>query len=149
VTERLRQILADGLEAKVRRQYERIVEAMLRDLAYLAHTADPVFLRARDRGWTAERVQVVLAINAFHRTIMGPLEAAFGVELKVGLGRSLPIVYGRTLQIDTKRGAPTRKALAAYHRLLDELGFSAAWLSMTRVSDVLFSMGHDEEPQVE
>jgi hypothetical protein len=149
VTESLRQILTDGLEAKVKRQYDRLLDAMLRELSYLESTVAPVLSRATSQGWTTERIQTVLAINAFHRIIIGPLEAAFGVELRTGLGRAIPIVYGQTLRIDAEEGAATRRALAVYHRLLEKRGLDPSWLSMTRVSDVLFSMRGDEEWQLE
>ena len=145
MSEVLRQILTQGLESKVRLQYARILDAMSRDFTYLREKQDNRWGLAQAQGWNAERIEVILALNAFHRVVIGPLEAAYSIRHESGLGMKIPIVFGATLVIDRESGSPVRKALAAYQNLLTKHHVRARWLTMVRVSDILYSMSGDED----
>lgn len=142
---RLRRMLTTGLEAPTRQRFDRLLDALLRDLHYQSERENNAVGAAAARGWTRERVEVVLVLNAFHRIVIGPLEAAYTTSTKLGLGTKVPIRFGSTLRIDSQGGQPVRRAIREYHLLLVRRGLLFPYLNMTRVSDILYAMGSEDD----
>lgn len=66
MSDRIAELLADGLDWEVKRHFARAYEAMWRDLDYLAGAGERRIDELADRGWSRSRLRAVIVLNAFY-----------------------------------------------------------------------------------
>lgn len=144
MSEVLRRILSKDLHYKVRSVFERSCDAMLRELVYLQERNDRRLGMALGAGWSLERVKTLIVLNSFHRLVLGPLEAAYLMGTRSGLGGKVPIRYGDSFTVGFDEGAGVREALYAFEGIVKGKGIRTYWLNVPRLSDLLFALGQND-----
>jgi hypothetical protein len=133
----------NALDVRVRQSITRRVDAMMRELAFLADRKDKALAFIRRRGWSDERLQFVFVLNSIYQQVLGPLQAVArgGPE---GLGRTIPVRYGSTsFDRDTTRNAQV--AMRDFLAMLAELQLPQTWLQSNTCGDIVFCISKLEE----
>jgi hypothetical protein len=131
----------------VRGHYERTYQAMWRDLARLQRLEHRELSAVTAAGWSIERVQVIAVLNAFSRTVLGPLAACFGRNGGHALGHTTTVAYAGQWRVNDVTAAPYRKMLDEFARLSAACNVREPWLHASRVDDLLFAIARAEQPE--
>jgi hypothetical protein len=117
-------------------------DAMLRELAYLRERRDARVQFVSTKGWSVEKLAVLLWCNSFYQLVMGPLESSLRVSM-LSLGIDVPISHGSE-HFDSRRAAGTKQAVTAFAEVIGRLGFQKRWLCKNTTGDVLFFLDRHE-----
>jgi hypothetical protein len=140
-------ILQQGLDPEIAERFRRTRESAQRELAYLLGKRGHLARRVLASVWSATRLEIVVVLSAFYRTVLGPLSAAYEGDFGTALARSTPVAYGNTILIDNDHGRAVRNALGVFELLIMEFGIRSHWLNAGSVSDLLFTIGRDLEQE--
>jgi hypothetical protein len=128
--------LASRLDPELGRELRDRNEALLRGLRFLDATKSEHLKLITSRGYTRERLEVILFLAAFHHTIIGPLTASTR-PTPIGLGSKTPVRHGGST-FDSMT-AKRRKAMATdFATLLRSLEIRPAWIHVLAADDIVF-----------
>ncbi len=116
----------------------RRVEAMERELAFLANRQDPNLLFIKGRGWTDEQLQLLFFMNSVYQHVLGPIQAAARGGPQ-GLGGEIPVRHGKIV-FGRAIASRVKFAMRDYLSLLDELKFQKNWLHANTCGDAVFAV---------
>lgn len=135
-------VLAEGIDKKVRDSMLRRYEAMERELTYLAGKDDRNLSFIRARNWTDDRLLVLFVLNCFYQQVVGPLQSsARGGVAK--LGTDIPIKHGSMIY-DGARSKKINSAVNDFFKLSFGLKYERAWMTKNTASDVVFYVARFE-----
>lgn len=126
------------MEARVRRDIERRIELMERELAFLAEREDQNLAFIKKRGWSDERLQVLFLFNSIYQKVLGPLQAA-AKEGPEGLGSSVPVKHGTSIFSRQTTGT-VRIALKDFLAMIDDLQLHRSWLHENTCGDAVYQI---------
>ena len=149
MSQKLAATLGNPLDWEVRQHFVRAYEALWRELDFALERRKSGVMRLASRGWTPGRLRVVTVLNAFTRTVLGPLAAAMDRKAGVELGLSRPIRYGRVVTISSETSAPVRKAIAAFDAICIRSSIRSPWLYANRVDDIVYLMNRSTDGEAQ
>ena len=131
-----------SLDPRVRRGVSRRIDAMERELAFLAEREDDNLKLIRSRGWSDERLQVLFVLNSVYQQVLGPMQAAArgGPE---GLGNTIPVRHG-TASFSRKTAESVQVAMKDFLMMVDTLKLQRSWLHSNTCGDVVFAVSSFE-----
>jgi len=133
-------ILTKGLAHEVRQQIVRRVEDMCPHLTFLKQKQDPNWKYVRGKGWSRSHLEVVCCLNAFYQVVLGPLASSARGDVPLGLGETVPILYGEDLRFDRTRSRTVRQAYDAFLRMMSEFDVQREYLTASYADDVVFQI---------
>ncbi|QIM50781.1 hypothetical protein [Hydrogenophaga crocea] len=131
-----------SLDARVRRGVLRRIDAMERELAFLAGREDENVSFIRRRGWSDERLQVLFVLNSVYQQVLGPIQAAAKAGPE-GLGSTIPVRHG-TATFSRKTAGNVQVALKDFLVMVDMLKLQQSWLHSNTCGDVVFAVASFE-----
>jgi hypothetical protein len=135
--------LAANLDWRVRRQLDRRMDLLMRELIYRYDPArrrnDDRILYLQTHEWPLERMRVVCVLNTFYQIVLAPLaSAAHGTE--IGLGREIPIQYGSMLTVNSEWSREIEDARSAFLAMADSFDIPEFVLMANRADDIVFRL---------
>jgi len=131
-------LLSKRLDWKVRENFVAAYEAMWRDLDYQIRERKSPTLKLMATGWKKDRLRTIAVLNAFNRTVLGPLAAAAGRTKGTELGLSRPIHYGTEITISADANSDIRAALADFEEIRKALKIPPKCLHVSRMADMVY-----------
>ncbi len=135
------------LDGPVRRGVLRRIDAMERELSFLATKDDHRVFALRRMGWGEERLQLLFALNSIYQHVLGPLQGASrgGPE---GLGKSVVIRHG-SASFSSQTSGAALSALKDFNAMVESLGFERDLLNLNTCEDIVFRLysGRDESSE--
>lgn len=131
-----------SLDARVRRGVLRRIDAMERELAFLAERGDDNVNLIRRRGWSDERLQVLFVLNSVYQQVLGPLQAA-AKEGPEGLGSTIPVRHGKA-SFSRKTAGSVQVAMKEFLVMVNTLELQRSWLHSNTCGDVVFAVASFE-----
>jgi hypothetical protein len=131
-----------SLDPRVRRGVLRRIDAMERELAFLAEREDDNVKFIRSRGWSDERLQVLFVLNSVYQQVLGPIQAA-AKEGPEGLGSTIPVRHG-TASFSRKTAGSVQIAMKDFLVMVDALKLQRRWLHSNTCGDVVFAVASFE-----
>ena len=131
-----------SLDPRVRRGVLRRIDAMERELAFLAEREDDNVKFIRSRGWSDERLQVLFVLNSVYQQVLGPIQAA-AKEGPEGLGSTIPVRHG-TASFSRKTAGSVQVAMKDVRAMVDTLRLQRSWLHPNTCGDVVFAIASFE-----
>jgi hypothetical protein len=116
----------------------RRIDAMERELTFLAEREDDNLSFIRRRGWSDERLQVLFVLNSVYQQVLGPIQAA-AKEGPEGLGSTIPIRHG-TASFSRKTAGKVQVAMKEFLVMVDTLKLQRRWLHSNTCGDVVFAV---------
>ena len=134
------------LDGAVRQSVMRRIEAMERELKFLADREDENLAFIRRHHWSNERLQLVFLLNSVYQQVLGPAQAAArgGPE---GLGSEIPVRYGNT-SFDRLARARAGSAMRDFQAMVLKLSLLPDWLYCNTCGDVVFNIASFERHRV-
>jgi hypothetical protein len=132
--------LTKGLDRPIRLTIERRVEAMMRQIGYLAEVSDERLGFLQQRGWTHDRLAALCTLNSFYQIVVGPLASSARGETRIGLGDRLPIEYGDEIRFDSKRSAEMRALHIGFMDLVAATRLPFNFLHANHADDLIFTL---------
>ena len=131
-----------SMDSRVRRGVQRRIDAMERELAFLAEREDDNVRLLRRRGWSDERLQVLFVLNSVYQQVLGPFQAAAkgGPE---GLGGAIPIRHG-SASFGREMAGRVQVAMKDFLAMMDALELQRSWLHANTCGDVVFAVASFE-----
>lgn len=131
-----------SLDPRVRRGVLRRIDAMERELAFLAEREDDNVNFIRRRGWSDERLQVLFVLNSVYQQLLGPIQAA-AKEGPEGLGSTIPVRHGKA-SFSRKTAGSVQLAMKDFLVMVDTLKLQRSWLHSNTCGDVVFAVASFE-----
>jgi hypothetical protein len=90
---------------------------------------------------------MLAVLNAFARTVLGPLASAMDRQTGCALGISVPIQYGAVIRIDSETTKPVRLAILQFEKICLQRRIRQRWLHTTRMSELVYLINrqYDED----
>lgn len=129
-------LLVEDLEREERDAVARRVEMMESELKYLQEAKPKEIAVAMERGWTANKFQVVFCLNSFYQRILAPLWAS--AQAPSVIGSRIPIRYGKSIIFDAKRNAAINKMGMRFLKLCASFQITQQMLEAQRTSDLIW-----------
>jgi len=123
------------LDPAVRRSVHRRFDAMIRELKYLQANRADELTYLNEKGWTEQRLKVLLVLNSVYQLAIGPLHAS--ARSTVGLGLTIPISHGTDL-FDRSKAREVNEMVAAYKSFVEALSIKADWLTKNTAGDLVY-----------
>lgn len=134
--------LLGPMEARVRRDVERRIELMERELAFLVDREDQNVAFIRRRGWCDERLQVLFLLNSVYQKVLGPLQAA-AKEGPEGLGSTVPVKHGSSVFSRQTTGT-VQLAMKDFLAMVEGLQLHRSWLHANTCGDAIYEIASYE-----
>lgn len=136
VAERITGVLLRSLDSRVRLGVIRRVQAMERELNFLASRDDQNVIDIRRHGWSDDRLHVFFVLNSVYQQVLGPMQAAArgGPD---GLGISIPLLHGKTT-FDSRTAKSVNAAMKDFNALVGVLKVQRNWLYANTCRDAVF-----------
>ncbi len=131
-----------SLDTRVRNGVLRRIDAMVRELAFLADREDDNVNFIRRRGWSDERLQLIFVLNSIYQHVLGPMQAA-AKQGPEGLGSSIPVRHG-TASFSKKTAGSVQFAMKDFLMMVDTLNLQRSWLHSNTCGDVVFAVASFE-----
>jgi len=126
------------MDGRVRRGVLRRIDAMERELVFLADREDENVKFIRRRGWSDERLQLLFVLNSVYQQVLGPVQAA-AKEGPEGLGSTIPVRHG-TASFSRATAGTVRVAMKDFLAMVDALKLQRSWLHSNTCGDVVFAI---------
>jgi hypothetical protein len=149
MSQKLATTLGHPLDWKVRQHFVRAYEALWRELDFALERRKSGVMRLVSKGWTPGRLRVVAVLNAFTRTVLGPLATAMDRKTGVELGLSRPIRYGRIVTISRETNIPVMNAIAAFDAICIQRSILLPWLYASRMDDIVYRMNRSSDGETQ
>lgn len=130
------------MDARVRRGVLRRIDAMERELTFLAEREDDNVKFIRRRGWSDERLQVLFVLNSVYQQVLGPVQAA-AKEGPAGLGSTIPVRHG-TASFSRETAGSVLAAMKDFLAMVDALKLQRSWLHSNTCGDVVYAIASFE-----
>lgn len=140
MSEKLANNLKQDLHWQVRQQFEACYQAMNRELDFEISTQRRYVDSLTQAGWQPEKLRVVIILNCFNRVVLGPLTAVCDRDGRRPLGNSISIQYGEFVTVNAVTIEPIKTAIDNFFKISRMLGVMPAWLSASKLSDLLYQM---------
>lgn len=131
---RVLEILERGLDHEIGRSLRTASDNLRRQLRFLHDTKKPQLATVSKRGYSHERLSVILDLAAFFHIVVAPL-AASGRDTTSGLVTKLPVLHGSNV-FDKESSHRSRAMEVAFYRVLGRLHIRTSWLSILNADDI-------------
>jgi hypothetical protein len=140
--EQIARPLLARMDNRVRQGVQRRLEAMERELAFLAERQEPNVSFIARKGWSIDRLQLVFLLNSVYQNLLGPLQAAArgGPD---GLGSKIPVRHGKTI-FNRATASSVQMAMRDFFEMVDALHLPRAWLQLNTCGDLVFAIATHE-----
>lgn len=133
-------LLVGKMEREVKNQCERRYEALVRQYNYLVEKQNEHLMFTYSNGWFSERYKALFAFNSFYQIVLGPLASSSRGVSEIGIGSTIPIIYGSVIKFYEARNRKINKAYIDFNVLIYESGMDEWWLNLNQASDIVFQI---------
>lgn len=130
--------LLAAMNGRVRAAVVRRIEAMERELEFLAQKEDVRLLAIRTHGWSDDRLRVIFALNSVYQQVLGPLQAVARGGPQ-GLGGEVPIRHG-SFAFSASTTVRIQQSMRAFEAVASELRIPQSWLHANTCGDVVYAI---------
>lgn len=130
------QLLLQPMNLVARQAVSRRFDAMSRELTFLAKKESEDLKLILERGWSADKLQVLFALNSTYQLVLGPQEAASRTSPEV-FGPDGIIVHG-SFVVDAAFRQRTRSAVEAFHALCSTASIRIDLLYLATCRDIVY-----------
>lgn len=135
--------LCQYLEFDLKILIEKRYSAFERQLKYLKTQNKNYLIILYSNSWTDERLKVIFALNSFYQLVLGPLSSSALNISNTGLGRDIPIKYGKSITFNQARNRQIIKAEERFNSIIAELNIPHFVLGMNSANDIIYNIWKD------
>lgn len=132
--------LTKQMDWEVKEQVYHRYEALVRQYEYLVERQNEHLLFTFKNGWFADKYKGLFALNSFYQIVIGPLASSTRGVSKIGIGSSIPIIYGKSVRFNARRNSVINKTYLDYISLVNGVGFKEWWLNSNQASDAVYQI---------
>lgn len=136
-------ILTKDMDWEIKEQCERRYQTLLSQFNYLIATQNEHLMYSFNKGWLPEKYHILLSLNSFFQSVIGPLTSSAQGISNLGLGSKITIAYGKTIKFNSNRNLIINEMATDFHHIINKLGFNYFLLNKNKASDIVFSVAKD------
>lgn len=137
----IQKILCERLDGKIKMRIERHTNAMMRSIQYASDKKTKYWKATKKLGWDFQSLELLCSIISFFQHVISPLSTVANSETKVGLGQSIPLMYGGKIKIDDTNNENIKKTIEAFDKTCVQLRIDRYWLCARHGDDLLYLIG--------
>lgn len=116
------------------------IDAMKSQLKYLHGKADSKLLFILKKGWSYERLEILIELNSLFQIFIGPFSSCNSFSSKCSLMNKIPILYGDNLLFDKAYRGNINNIERDFLEILTKLKIPPKWLHSNNTNDLIFIM---------
>lgn len=128
------------MEWEIKDQCNRRNDALVRQYTYLLDKRDKNLIYTLEKGWFRDKYIVLFELNSFFQVVIGPLASSTRVNSVTGIGKSIPIAYGKSIVFDEARNKEISKVYIEFKAVITRFGFTEWLLNLNSASDIFYQV---------